>query len=79
MKNSSKDYIYVLEDAAGNTEEIKPEDGLKRLQEGVAFKLKIYRIWRVYGEVDNKKPEQVEYEPVTAIAKLCKSLERKQS
>ncbi len=50
MNNSAEDYIYVLEDAAGNTEQVRPEDGIKRLQEGTAWKLKIYRLWRVYEE-----------------------------
>jgi hypothetical protein len=50
VTNSPEDYIYVLEDAAGNTEQIKPEDGIKRLQDGTAFKLNIYRLWRTYEE-----------------------------
>lgn len=58
MTNSAEDYIYVIEDAKGNEQAIDRgergrTDALKRLEEGTGFKMKIYRLWRVYEE---KKP-----------------------
>ncbi len=50
---STEDYIYVLEDAAGNIEQVKPEEAMKRLENGNSWKIKIYRLWRTYEE---KKP-----------------------
>lgn len=71
------EYIYVLEDMAGNTEQVKRDEVLKRFEAGHRFRIHVYRIWRVYGEMDGKKPEPTEYEPVTTIGKLCKVFERK--